>query len=65
MFFQRVSPLGALYLFDSIHPFSLGLFLDTAIAIASKELHWETDYIREASYMDKFRLSQLIYWQYL
>ena len=25
------------------------------MAVASTELHWETDYIREASCMDKFR----------
>ncbi|XP_065919745.1 atypical kinase COQ8B, mitochondrial-like isoform X2 [Dysidea avara] len=36
--------------------FPEGLFLDNAVAIASTELHWETDYIREASWMDKFRL---------
>lgn len=27
------------------------------MAVASTELHWETDYLREASCMDKFRLA--------
>ena len=46
---------------SSFTQFSLGLFLDNAVAIASTELHWETDYIREASWMDKFRLFLLIF----
>jgi len=45
--------------------FAVGLFLDNAIAIASKELHWETDYIREASCMDKFRSSMEILYHLL
>lgn len=33
----------------------LGLFIDAVVEVARKELAWETDYIREASYCTKFR----------
>ena len=33
----------------------LGLFVDELVAVARKELAWETDYIREAKCQNMFR----------
>lgn len=35
--------------------FPEGLFVDAAAAVAKRELQWETDYVREAAWAEKFR----------
>lgn len=37
----------------------VGLFVDSVVAVARKELAWETDYEREAQFSSKFRYTFL------
>ena len=43
-----------LYLCSIALPFS-GLFIDATAVVARKELAWETDYIREAAWAQRFK----------
>ena len=37
----------------------VGMFVDSVVAVARKELAWETDYEREAQFSSKFRYTFL------